>query len=278
MAWRQTSRKRWPTVMAVRATSSHRAAVRWPKRQAEAEHHHPLGPLHEAALAVEAEALGPGPLVGDEQREHGHGEGQDGEVGVAPGVVPGGAAQDDAVGHPVADRVEEGAPGAGGAARLGHRPVEHVGQPGEGEEEGAPAEVAGGDGQATGQGGGQAQQRDLIGADPDLSEAGAERGGDPARPPPASVYPASRVPRRRSRASSAECSGQLPVAPVHAADTISGHPSAGLFTVLYRGPDCCFGGWREDVPLGQDPQCRPRRATATPGRPPWPRRSSSATG
>ena len=40
---------------------------REPEGQADAEHDHPLGPLHEAALAVEPQALRPGPLVGHEQ-------------------------------------------------------------------------------------------------------------------------------------------------------------------------------------------------------------------
>ena len=53
----------------------------------------------------------------------------------AAGEVPGHAAEQERVGDPVADRVEERTPLAGGAALAGDRPVEHVGEAGEQEPE-----------------------------------------------------------------------------------------------------------------------------------------------
>ena len=89
-----------------------------------------LGPLHEAAPGVEAERLGLGPLVGDEQRgaEHGHRAAAAMRPGWVVGEVPGDAAEQQRVGDAVGHRVEEGAAGRGGAGGLGHRAVEQVGQ------------------------------------------------------------------------------------------------------------------------------------------------------
>ena len=58
--------------------------------------------------------------------------------------VPGDPAHEHGVGHPVGDRVEEGAPDRRGAGRLGHRAVEQVVEPGQGEQGDRRDEVPGG--------------------------------------------------------------------------------------------------------------------------------------
>ena len=68
-AWRHTFTKRCTAVTAVSTSITHRIGIEQRvEQQAEAQQDDPLGPLHEAALGVEAERLGLGPLVGDEQR------------------------------------------------------------------------------------------------------------------------------------------------------------------------------------------------------------------
>ena len=60
------------------------------KARAGAEHHDPLGPLHEAALGREPEGLGLGPLVGDDQRGPEDRHRQQGDVaGMGVEQVPG---------------------------------------------------------------------------------------------------------------------------------------------------------------------------------------------
>ena len=81
-AWRHTLTKRWTAVTTVRTSITHRIGTQQRvEQQAEAQQDDPLGPLHQAALGVEAERLGLGPLVGDQRRQRQDGERQDRHVG-----------------------------------------------------------------------------------------------------------------------------------------------------------------------------------------------------
>ena len=111
LAWRHTFTKRWPAVNEREGQHhpedrDHQAV----EEQREAEGDDPLGPLHQAAAGVEAERLGLGPLVGDQQRGGEHGERQHGDAArLGGGEVPGDAAEEQGVGEAVGHRVEEGA-------------------------------------------------------------------------------------------------------------------------------------------------------------------------
>ena len=115
------------------------------EEEPDAEQDHALGPLHEPALGVVAEALGAGPLVGDEHRERGRREGEDREVRAFADEVPGDAAEDDRVGDAVGDGVEERAARAGLAGAAGDRAVEQVDEAARDEAEHRPAQLAGPD-------------------------------------------------------------------------------------------------------------------------------------
>ena len=150
LAWRHTFTKRWPAVKSVRTSITHRIGTISPSNsRREAERDDALGPLHQAAPGVEPERLGLGPLVGDQQRGGEHRERQHGDAPrLGGGEEPGDATEEQGVGEPVGHRVEEGAPGRGGAGGLGDRAVEHVGDGGEGEEQQAGAQGAVADGDA----------------------------------------------------------------------------------------------------------------------------------
>ena len=76
VAWRHTFTNRCTAVNAVSTSIIQSTGHEDVEREADAEEHEPLGPLHEPAAGVEPERLGPGPLVGDQhrQREDRHGE------------------------------------------------------------------------------------------------------------------------------------------------------------------------------------------------------------
>ena len=172
LAWFQTLTKRWPAVNTVGASMTQRMAIMagWNSR-ARPMRIEALGPLHEAALGVVAQGLGLGPLVGDDQRGGQHGQGQHGDApGLGGGEVPGHAAEEEGVGHPVHDRVEERAAGRGGAGGLGHGAVEHVGDGAEHQEQEAQAEGAVGDGEGGGAGHDHAEDGEVVGGDAGLAD------------------------------------------------------------------------------------------------------------
>ena len=85
-AWFQTPTKRWTAVIAVSTSITHRIGIEQRvEQQADAQQDDPLGPLHQAALGLEPERLGLGPLVGDQSRQPHHGERQQGGVAAVLG-------------------------------------------------------------------------------------------------------------------------------------------------------------------------------------------------
>ena len=86
-----------------------------------------LGAFHEAALGVVAEGLRLRPLVGDDRADAEDRKRQQSQPWLAArGEVPRHATEDEGVGHPVGNRVEEGAFLGGRAGRLGDSAVQGV--------------------------------------------------------------------------------------------------------------------------------------------------------
>ena len=79
-AWRYTCTNRWIAVKPVSTSISHSIGHEDGERERDAEEHEALGPLHQPAAGLEAERLGPGPLVGDQHRARGDGEREDRQV------------------------------------------------------------------------------------------------------------------------------------------------------------------------------------------------------
>ncbi len=135
-----------------------------------------LRSFHDPALGLEAERLRLGPLIRDEPRGAHHGKGHHGlQTATVGDQEPGHAADEDRVGHPIGGGVEERTASGGRAGRLGHRPVQEVGNRGHHEESQPQWETTGADRDRSRRSRCDPDHGQLVGRDADPMEALADR-------------------------------------------------------------------------------------------------------
>ena len=263
------------------------------EREADAEEHDPLGALHEPAARVEAERLGPRPLVGDEHRER--------ERPRTPARRGAGSRRrgtrrrrrGSAASATRSQTESKNAPrGLAWPLRARDRAVEDVGEPGEDDADDAEHEVAVGDERT------RCRPRSTrpndgegVGGDPERGRRPSPTGSRPSLAPsaPASVEhvrtPRVWVSERRSDAArlSARRGARYHGAPRRSSIGCRARARAARDRRRVgigsrrprRGPRGVAG---EDVPDGEDPQRRPGRPRRRRARPRSPRRSCFAAG